>query len=109
MLDITDLKNFQSELQRERDFSSKILNNTQSLILVADTAGLVSYANRRWYEMGYQQNQLLSRRLEELVIPARRQALNEAFPATLAGQQVDNREVRHEHGDWRLGHFTIYL
>ena len=48
MLDISGLKNFQSELQRERDFSGKILNNTQSLILVADTAGLISYANRRW-------------------------------------------------------------
>jgi len=36
MLDISGLKTFQSELQRERDFSGKILNNTQSLILVAD-------------------------------------------------------------------------
>jgi len=61
MLDITDLKNFQSELQRERDFSSKILNNTQSLILVVDTAGLISYANRRWYEAGgYQHQQLVA-------------------------------------------------
>ena len=50
MLDITGLRTYQSELHRERDFSGKILNNTQSLILVADTAGLVSYANRRWYD-----------------------------------------------------------
>ena len=33
MLDISGLKAYQSELQRERDFSGKILNNTQSLIL----------------------------------------------------------------------------
>ena len=39
MLDISGLKAFQTELQRERDFSGKILNNTQSLILVADTRG----------------------------------------------------------------------
>jgi len=63
MLDISGLKTFQAELQRERDFSGKILNNTQSLILVADTAGLVSYANRRWYDMGYEQRQLLGRPL----------------------------------------------
>ena len=109
MLDISGLKTFQSELQRERDFSGKILNNTQSLILVADTAGLVSYANRRWYDMGYQQNQLLSRPLEELIVPARRQALNEAFASTLAGQQIDNLEVQIVHGEGRVGYFSMNL
>src|SRR5438270_9916575 len=42
MLDVTGLRTSQSELHRERDFSGKILSNTQSLILVADTAGLIS-------------------------------------------------------------------
>jgi PAS domain S-box-containing protein len=109
MLDISGLKTFQSELQRERDFSGKVLNNTQSLILVADAAGLVSYANRRWYDMGYQQNQLLSRPLEEFIVPARRQALNEAFAATLAGQQIDNLEVQIVHGEGRVGYFSMNL
>jgi two-component system NtrC family sensor kinase len=109
MLDISGLRTFQSELQRERDFSGKILNNTQSLILVADTTGLVSYANRRWYDMGYQQNQLLNRPLEELIAPARRQALNEAFAATVAGQQVDNLEVQIVHGEGRVGYFSMNL
>ena len=109
MLDISGLKSFQSELQRERDFSGKVLNNTQSLILVADTAGLVSYANRRWYDMGYQQNQLLSRPLEELIVPPRRQALNDAFAATLAGQQIDNLEVQIVHGEGRVGYFSMNL
>jgi two-component system NtrC family sensor kinase len=109
MLDISGLKTFQSELQRERDFSGKVLNNTQSLILVADAAGLVSYANRRWYDMGYQQNQLLSRPLEEFIVPARRQALNEAFAATLSGQQIDNLEVQIVHGEGRVGYFSMNL
>jgi len=30
MTDISGIKSFQTELQRERDFNSKILNNTQS-------------------------------------------------------------------------------
>jgi len=30
---------FQSQLQRERDFNQKILNTTQSMIMVLDTAG----------------------------------------------------------------------
>jgi len=109
MLDISGLKTFQSELQRERDFSGKILNNTQSLILVADTAGLVSYANRRWYDMGYEQKQLLGRPLEDLVAPSRRIILSEALSATLAGRQVDNLELQILRGDGRIGHFSVNL
>ncbi len=109
MLDISGLKNFQAELQRERDFSGKILNNTQSLILVADTAGLISYANRRWQDMGYEQKQLLGRPLEDLVAPARRTILTEALSATLAGRQVDNLELQILRGDGRIGHFSVNL
>jgi PAS domain S-box-containing protein len=109
MLDISGLKTFQSELQRERDFSGKILNNTQSLILVADTAGLISYANRRWQDMGYEQKQLLGRPLEHLVAPARRTILTEALSATLAGRQVDNLELQILRGDGRIGHFSVNL
>jgi PAS domain S-box-containing protein len=108
MLDISGLKTFQSELHRERDFSGKILNHTQSLILVADTSGLISYANRRWYEMGYQQHQLLGRSLEELIAPTRRQALTEAFTTTLTGQQVDNLEVQIVRGQ-EVGRFSVNL
>jgi len=109
MLDISGLKNFQAELQRERDFSGKILNNTQSLILVADTAGLISYANRRWQDMGYEQKQLLGLPLENLVAPARRTILTEALSATLAGSQVDNLELQILRGDGRIGHFSVNL
>jgi two-component system NtrC family sensor kinase len=110
MLDITDLKNFQAELQRERDFSGKILNNTQSLILVADTAGLISYANRRWYEAGgYEHQQLVGHPLAELIAPSRRQAITDALHATLAGQQVDNLELPVMRADGRTGQFSVNL
>src|SRR5947209_5590015 len=109
MLDITDLKNFQAELQRERDFSSKILNNTQSLILVADTAGLISYANRRWYDAGFEEKQLRERPLVDLVAPARRQVLSDALDATVAGHQVDNLDLQVFRGDGRLGQFSVNL
>jgi PAS domain S-box-containing protein len=109
MLDISGLRTFQSELQRERDFSGKILNNTQSLILVADTAGLISYANRRWYDMGYEQKELMGRPLEDLVAPSRRSTLSEALTATLAGRQVDNLDLQILRGDGRIGHFSVNL
>jgi len=108
MLDISSLKASQSELQRERDFSGKILNNTQSLILVVDPAGLISYANRRWRDLGFERAQLLGQPLEELVAPARRQALHDAFAQTLAGQQVDNLELHLPH-DQRAGRYAVNL
>jgi two-component system NtrC family sensor kinase len=110
MLDITDLKNFQSELQRERDFSGKILNNTQSLILVADTAGLITYANRRWYEAGgYEHAQLVGQPLEKLIAPSRRHSVDDALRATLAGLQVDNLELPVMRADGRTGQFSVNL
>src|SRR5215472_15270574 len=83
MLDISGVKSFQAELHRERDFSGKILNNTQNLILMADTAGLISYANRRWYDMGYEQRQVLGQRLESLVAEPRREMLHDAYAHAL--------------------------
>jgi two-component system NtrC family sensor kinase len=109
MLDISGLRNFQSELQRERDFSGKILNNTQSLILVTDIAGIVSYANRRWYDMGYEQKQILGCPMEDLVVPSRREVLNDAFAEIVSGNQVDNLDLQILRADGRVGHFSVNL
>jgi len=109
MLDISGLKSYQVELQRERDFSGKILNNTQSLILVADTHGLISYANRRWYDLGYQQNQVLGRPFGELVVPGEGEALRQAFQATTGGHQVDNLDLHILRGDGTVGQFSVNL
>ncbi len=93
MLDVTGLRTSQSELHRERDFSGKILNNTQSMIVVSDTAGLISYANRRWTEAGFEQSELLGHPLLELAASSYRIALAQAVQNTLNGQQVDNLEI----------------
>jgi len=110
ILDITELKNSQAELQRERDFNNKILNNTQSIILVTDTAGQITYANRRWYESGaYNPQKWIGEPLLEMVVPARRSALRTALEETLAGQQVDNLELPITRGDGRAGQFSVNL
>lgn len=110
MMDITELKNFQAELQRERDFSSKILNNTQSLILVVDTAGLISYANRRCYLPGnFRDIALLGRPLTDIVSLNRRNAMAEALEATLEGKQVDNLEVPLVLSSGRTAQFSVNL
>jgi PAS domain S-box-containing protein len=109
MLDISGLKTYQSELQRERDFSGKILNNTQSLILVVDTGGNITYANRRWSDLGYQQEQLLGMPMAELVAAPRQAAFLSAFQVTLQGQQVDNLDLPIQRGDNRPGQFSVNL
>ena len=110
MLDISGLKAFQAELQRERDFSGKILNNTQSLILVADTAGVISYANRRWADMGYEQRQVLGVPLEELVAPARRTRLSRKLCSRRwPGTRWTTLSCRFCVGMGRIGQFSVNL
>jgi two-component system NtrC family sensor kinase len=109
MLDVTGLRTYQSELHRERDFSRKILSNTQSLILVADTAGLISYGNRRWYEAGFEQRELIGRPLLELAAPGFTNSLASALQQTLNGQQVDNLELEVMRGNGMAGKFSANL
>ena len=109
MLDVTEQRTFQSQLQRERDFNQKILNTTQSMILVLDTAGLISYANRRCYETGYEESDLIGHRLVDWIEPSHRQDFEGALDTTAHGQQVENIELRVRRSDGSMGHFSISL
>lgn len=110
LLDITEVKNFQAQLQRERDFSGKILNNTQTMIMVADTAGLISYANRRCYESGhFQQNELVGNRLDSIISPSHQQTFGEGFETALHGMQVDNLELVIIRGNGSQGKFSVNI
>jgi len=109
MLDVTEQKMFQSQLQRERDFNQKILNTTQSMILVLDTAGLISYANRRCYETGYREAELIGHKLERWVEASHRKDFEDALQTTAQGQQVENLELRVARSDGTMGHFSISL
>lgn len=109
MLDVTEQKMFQSQLQRERDFNQRILNTTQSMILVLDTAGLISYANRRCFEAGYREQELIGQRLVHLVENADRTDFESALQTTANGQQVENLELRVRRSDGSIGHFSVSL
>src|SRR6202790_1736475 len=109
MLDVTEQKTFQSQLQRERDFNQKILNTTQSMILVLDTAGLISYANRRCFESGYREDELIGHRLVDWVESSQRTEFEAALETTAHGHQVENLELRARRSDASMGHFSISL
>jgi PAS domain S-box-containing protein len=107
--DITDRREAERRYRRERDFNKNILNNTQSMILVLDTAGLVSYANRRCFETGYREQDLLGHPLVEMVPPARRPLLAEALDRTIHGAALDNLEIPIIRGNGSAGQFSISL
>ena len=109
MLDVTEQKMFQSQLQRERDFNQKILNTTQSMILVLDTAGLISYANRRCFESGYREDELIGHRLVDWVELSHQESFEAALETTAQGHQVENLEPRVRRSDGSMGHFSISL
>jgi two-component system, NtrC family, sensor kinase len=109
MKDITDRREAERRYRRERDFNKNILNNTQSMILVLDTAGLVSYANRRCFEAGYTEQDLLGHPLAEMVPAARREIFAEAFERTLEGAALDNLEIPVIRGNGSSRQFSISL
>src|SRR6202167_4160505 len=109
MKDITDRRVAERRYRRERDFNKNILNNTQSMILVLDTAGLVSYANRRCFEAGYREQDLLGHSLVQMVAPARRPLLAEALERTLQGAALDNLEIPLSRGNGSTGQFSVSL
>jgi len=110
LLDITEMKNVQSQLLREHDFNTQILNHTQSLIAVVDTAGLVSYANRRCCEVaGSEECDLVGSRLEDIVLPSHRPVLRGAIECVLEGKAVNNLELPLARGRHIIGSFSVNL
>ena len=107
--DVTEHREAERRYRRERDFNRNILNNTQSMILVLDTAGLVSYANRRCYTTGYREQDLLGRPLTDLIPPTQRPALLDALERALAGATVENLEIPVYRANGGVGQFSLSL
>lgn len=107
--DITEQRSYQAQLKRERDFNTKILNHTQNMILVLDTAGLISYANHRCYEAGFRENEFLGRPLAQFVPRNRRSVLDRAFQNALQGSISENLELPLLYGNRSTGQFSISL
>jgi len=110
LLDITEIKHVQSQLLREHDFNTQILNHTQSLIAVVDTAGLVSYANRKCCEVaGAGETDLVGSRLDTIVLSSHRPVLRSALECVLEGKAVNNLELPLGRGRETIGSFSVNL
>ena len=106
--DITDKREAERRYRRERDFNRNILNNTRSMILVLDTAGLISYSNRRCAEAGFSEQELLGQPLANYVPAGRRASFLEALDRTLAGAAVE-LETPLSRDSRTVGQFSISL
>jgi PAS domain-containing protein len=103
--DISDRREAERRYRRERDFNKNILNNTQSMILVLDTAGLISYANRRCFEAGYRDSDLLGHSLTDIIPPARRPVLKETLGRDGCGGLTVEADAYGENGGTRATRF----
>ena len=107
--DITDRREAERRYRRERDFNRNILNNTQSMILVLDTAGLISYANRRCFESGYREAELLGQLFTEIVASSHRSLVAESLDRALQGTPITNLEIPILRRNGAQGQFSISL
>ncbi|HKD90592.1 MAG TPA: PAS domain-containing protein, partial [Terriglobales bacterium] len=95
MLDITDLRNSQVELERERDFTSRILENTRSMILVTTPEGTITYANPRGLEaLHVTAGQVVGKNLLSFTTADRRRDWAEALRAAAAGQHSGSLDLQ---------------
>lgn len=97
--DITDRLEAERRYRRERDFNRNILNNTPNMILLLDTAGVITYANRRCFEAGYREVDLLGRHVMDMVAPSHRAVPAQALDCALQGTAVENVEIPLDHKD----------
>jgi two-component system NtrC family sensor kinase len=110
ILDISEVKNFQTELQRQRDFNLQILNNTQSVIVVADTLGLITYANERCAAAcGYDPQSIIGMSLAKLVTADSRDLFTQAILATGEGTQVESLDLPVQCADGRAVRYSVTL
>jgi PAS domain S-box-containing protein len=110
ILDISEVKNFQIELQKQRDFNLKILNNTQSVIVVSDTVGLITYANERCAAAcGYDPQAIIGMSLAKLVTADSRALFEKAIASTGEGTQVESLDLPVQCADGRTVRYSVTL
>jgi len=107
--DITDRKDSQAELRRERDFNLSILNHTQNIILVLDATGRIAYVNHRAAEIGYSVEALQSLPLAQLIHTSHRPMFQEALRTVLDTRAVQRLELPFLRREGSTTRFVVHL
>jgi PAS domain S-box-containing protein len=109
LIDIHDRLAVEAALHRERDFNERILNNTQNIILVLDTAGRITYVNRRAEELGCSHGELSGLPLAQIIHTSHRPLFDVALQAVLDGNPAQALEAPVAHPDGRIARFALHL
>ena len=89
-IDITEIKNAQAAVQRERDFATSLVDTAPVIILLLDTQGIIQHANPYFEQLsGYVLEEIKGRNWFDCFIPERDQARIRAL-FELACQDVPN-------------------
>jgi PAS domain S-box-containing protein len=87
--DITQRKDAEEALRREKDFSSRILEVANVLIVVLDREGKILLFNRKCEEVtGWQENEVRGRHIWDLLLPDRF-----VTPIRQAFSQLDEKDI----------------
>jgi two-component system NtrC family sensor kinase len=99
----------EQDLRRERDFNQRILDNTQSVIVVLDKTGTIHYINRRGLKSGYVPDFLLGQPLVRAVHPAHQETFLQALREVAEGEPARNLELPILQKDGSAARFAIDL
>jgi PAS domain S-box-containing protein len=109
LIDIHDRLAMEAALHRERDFNQSILDNTQNIILVLDTSGCITYANRRAGELGCSHDQLSGLSLAQMIHTSHRPLFDVALRTVIEGNPAQNLEAPVARPDGRIARFALHL
>ena len=107
--DITSRREMERLYRRERDLNTRILDNTQSMILVLDADGRVTYANRRCADAGYQKSCAVDAVFQERMPVSCRPQFAGAFRNALTNDAVERLDLTLARGNGEIGKFIASL
>jgi len=107
--DITSRREMERLYRRERDLNTRILDNTQSMILVMDADGRVTYANRRCADSSYQESCAVGDVFQHRVPVSCQPQFAEAFRNALMNDAVERLDLTLSRGNGESGKFIASL
>ena len=111
VVDLTEHKEMERRLRREREFARRLMDSLPDLVFVLDRDLLYTFACPSIKEiLGYDPEELIGSRFGERSDPEDRPAMLAMFREVLSGLGTQNTieyRARHKNGDWRLMRTTV--
>ncbi|MGC1187828.1 MAG: PAS domain S-box protein [Candidatus Acidiferrales bacterium] len=111
VVDLTEHKEMERRLRREREFARRLMDSLPDLVFVLDRELRYTFASPSLKDvLGYEPDELICSRLGDRAEPEDRPALLAMFRELIAGhgtQGTIEYRSRHKSGEWRLMRTTV--